>query len=295
MKNLLAHINKQFTVNSGKNLFYEPQQLQFITGTTNQLDALQQLDAEQENLLLNYLVEKAISTFCEANQYYSFNEIAVSDLKEAYRHLIADLKMPGGKSQEQIKKVAEKHYQRLAVWLKNSNPFAEKVYRPDKPVIEQVVCGEYSAELQLSILQLDIKTLKEPVLDVGCGKKAGLVHHLRENGIEAFGLDRFAPKSNFLIRGDWMNYQFEKESWGSLISNLGFSNHFRHHHLRDDGDYVAYAKKYLEMLQSLLPGGSFYYAPDLPFIEEWLPGESYQLTKTSFDVETYRASRVKKL
>ena len=76
-----------------------------------------------------------------------------------------------------------------------------------------------------------------------------------------------------------MDFSFVPGHWGTIISNLGFSNHFRHHHLRNDGDYLDYARKYMEILQSLKPGGAFYYAPDLPFIESYLDPQKYRITK----------------
>jgi hypothetical protein len=91
---IISVIDKQLASNSGKNLFYEDSahQLQFVNETLDKLDALQQLDALQENTLLDDLMEKSLAKFCEVKQYYSFDKIAVSRLKEVYVHLIADLR-----------------------------------------------------------------------------------------------------------------------------------------------------------------------------------------------------------
>lgn len=62
----------------------------------------------------------------------------------------------------------------------------------------------------------------------------------------------------------------EMKKWGTIVSNLGFSNHFNHHNLREDGNFIKYAKTYMNILYSLKPGECFHYAPDLPFIEKYL-------------------------
>jgi hypothetical protein len=64
---------------------------------------------------------------------------------------------------------------------------------------------------------------------------------------------------------------------GTITSNLGFSNHFNHHHLRKDGHFIEYAKTFMDILNSLKIGGSFYYAPDLPFIEKYLDRVKYRI------------------
>ena len=38
-------------------------------------------------------------------------------------------------------------------------------------------------------------------------------------------------------------------------------------------------RQYMAILSALVPGGSFYYSPGLPFIEELLPSERYQVTR----------------
>jgi hypothetical protein len=61
---------------------------------------------------------------------------------------------------------------------------------------------------------------------------------------------------------------------------MAFSNHFIYQHLNRLGQPEKYAAKYMQILNSLKPGGSFYYSPGLPFIECFLPEETYAFSKT---------------
>ncbi|HBK32433.1 MAG TPA: class I SAM-dependent methyltransferase, partial [Porphyromonadaceae bacterium] len=135
--------------------------------------------------------------------------------------------------------------------------------------VQPVVCCEYSADIQKHILHLQLEELPEPILDVGSGKHGNLVKSLRAAGLIVYGIDRFSDCS-WVEKADWLTYDYGMEKWGTIISNLGFSNHFLHHHLREDGNFIGYAKKYMEILNSLKLHGRMYYAPELPFIEQYL-------------------------
>ena len=141
-----------------------------------------------------------------------------------------------------------------------------------------VQCAEYSPELQLSLLGLDVSGLRGPVLDLGCGAEARLVHHLRAAGVDASGLDRAAAPGPFVSARDWFTGPLGGP-WGTVISHLGFSHHFMFHHLRGGPQAGRYAKRYMEILNSLAPGGAFVYAPGLPFLEPLLPAASYRVSR----------------
>jgi hypothetical protein len=171
------------------------------------------------------------------------------------------------------------HLNRLTEWIVNSNAFVKALNSPDISEIVEVACAEYSALLQLRLLQIDLTTIKEPVLDIGCGEHAKLVTWLRALNIDTRGIDRLADEVHtYLSRVNWFEYDFHPEAWGTIIANNSFSLHFSHHNERQDGDFAAYAKKYMDILASLSPGGTFYYAPSLPFIEQYLPAEKYRVT-----------------
>ncbi|MFW5701305.1 MAG: hypothetical protein ACOCWM_06405, partial [Cyclobacteriaceae bacterium] len=135
----------------------------------------------------------------------------------------------------------------------------------------------------------------EPVLDIGCGKKGNLVSFLREKGILIQGIDRITASTRNLINADWLEYDFGNEKWGTIYSNLGFSNHFNHHNLREDGNYIKYAQKYMEILKSLKIGGKFHYAPDLPFIELYLDSNKFYIEKHDIERVEFKTTIVTKL
>jgi hypothetical protein len=118
---------------------------------------------------------------------------------------------------------------------------------------------------------MDVATLIEPVLDVGCGSQSYLVHHLRSMGLDAYGLDRDVESAPFLINLDWLHFSFGVCCWGTIVSHMAFSNHFLFHHQYVYGIPEHFAYKYKEMLDALRVGGMMYYAPSLPFIEQVLP------------------------
>lgn len=134
----------------------------------------------------------------------------------------------------------------------------------------------------MRLLGIYLSKVKQPVLDIGCGQQANLVHFLRKNDIVVYGLDRNVQNlNNKIYQVDWLEYTYVPDTWGTVISHMAFSNHFMHHHLRPDGDYEKYATKYMEILKSLKIGGSFIYAPGLSFMEEILIS-----TFDSYTVET---------
>lgn len=277
MKDFQDSIDRQFDFNQGRNLFYRGilASLRFSPETLRTIENIKEIDKASESVLIDYLTDRAIQTFCKMNQYYTFDGQARVSLRNIYTHLFARLK----KQNSSVEAIAQTHYRHLIEWITTTNPFAEKIYNSQGDVVEPVACSEYSADLQMKILQIDITQMQQPVLDIGCGEQGTLVLFLREKGIEAYGFDRFAFDNSYLSHSDWFDYYFEKDKWGIITSNLGFSNHFHHHHFRNDGNYIAYARKYMDILNALKVGGSFHYAPDLPFVEQYLDKDKYQLTK----------------
>lgn len=142
----------------------------------------------------------------------------------------------------------------------------------------EVPNAEYSVELQLSILGLEVETLRPPILDVGCGPDARLVQHLRGLGLEAWGVDLDASEP-FGIGGDWLQFDYGERRWGTVISHQAFSLHFLHHHFRRGEAARRHGEVYAAILRGLAPGGSFVYTPSLPFVESVLPGSAYRIER----------------
>jgi len=119
----------------------------------------------------------------------------------------------------------------------------------------------------------------QPILDIGCGTNGHLVNYFIDQGLEVYGIDRFKFTTTNLKTADWLEYEYGKDKWGTIISNIGFSNHFYHHNLREDGNYIGYGKNYVSIMNSLKVDGCFHYAPDLPFIEKYLDKNQFDLKK----------------
>lgn len=226
--------------------------------------------------LVNYLTTQAQQAFCAVNQYMNVSGAAGESLKAVYRVLLDDIIRILKSKHTDFGGLEELHGERLTQWLLQTNPFVRELNGVNQPHVQGVVCAEYSPAMQLSVLYLDPATIKGPVLDIGCGQHAYLVRHLRERGITAIGIDRFIDQpEDFLAATDWLEYPLEAGSWGTIISNLSFSNHFLHHHQRSNSEYLRYARKYMDILAALQPGGSYHYAPQLPMIEAYLPADKY--------------------
>ena len=293
MNKFLDRIDKQIEFNQGKNIFLDEADmtLKFINDTVNAIVDIREINNNSEDSLIDYATDKALEEFCRVNQYYSFNSEAKRDLRKIYVDLFISIRTSNASTDT----ISKKHYQNLKQWLQKTNRFAEKIYSTEDEIIKPVACSEYSPDLQIDILQIDITQLMEPVLDIGCGKQGNLANYLCENGIETYGIDRFSFTVPNLINSDWLEYHFEIEKWGTIISNLGFSNHFKHHNLREDGNYIEYGKTYMDILNSLKIGGCFHYAPDLPFIEQYLDKDKFDLIKHEIDEYDFKTTIIKRL
>lgn len=151
------------------------------------------------------------------------------------------------------------------------------VARAAGPRPREVVCAEYSVGLQLRILGITAADLTGPVLDVGCGSRAHLVAALRGGGVDARGFDRdaLAPGT---WQDDWLLADYGTDRWGLVVSHHALTLHFLHHHLAGHAVAADYAGAFMRVLASLRPGGSFCYAPALPFLEALLPGERWAVS-----------------
>lgn len=291
MKEFLENIDKQIEFNQNKNIFLDNLDIfKFAKETVIAISNVDQLKSNTKPFLINYATDKAIEEFCRVNQYYSFDLKAKNNLKGIYSDLFEDIQL----NKFSIEDLSKRHFEKLRSWLKESNSFAEKIYKNADKKVTPVACFEYTPELQISILKIDINTLINPFLDIGCGANGHLVNYLKDQGVDAHGIDRYVfPYSNFET-ADWLEYNYGKERWGTIVSNLGFSNHFNHHNLRKDGKYIEYGKTYMNILHSLKIGGSFHYAPDLPFIENFLDYDCFTITKYVVNRYDFKATIIKR-
>lgn len=292
------HIKDQITFNSGKNLFAseEVKTLQLIDVTESLVETIKNMDSETEKQMIDFLADEALQEFCRVNQYFSFNTESVDELKAIYALLNDKIRsLDNNAEQEILNTLSQQHYTNLCNWLVQTNAFAGKMYDQNEDTVQPVACSEYAPDLQLTLLHIDLETLQQPILDIGCGRELNLVNYLRDNGFEAYGIDRFDNENPYYTKADWLEYSYEPGKWGTIISNLGFSNHFVHHNLRADGNFREYAQKYMEILAALKVAGSFYYAPDLPFIEKHLDKNKFQHVSFKIDGYEFSTSKITKL
>jgi len=295
---LKAHIKEQIRFNSGKNLLAneEVNSLQLIEVTESLVETIRAMDNATEKRMIDYLTDESLQEFCRVNQYFSFDSKSVDALKGIYAQLNDNIRaMDVAPNQITLKELSQQHYERLCDWLVQTNAFAGTMYDNSRETIQPVACSEYAPDLQLALLHIELETLQQPILDIGCGRELNLVNYLRDNGFEAYGIDRFENNNPYYTKTDWLEYAYQPDFWGTVISNLGFSNHFVHHNLRVDGNFKVYAQKYMEILASLKTGGSFYYAPNLPFIEKHLDKNKFQYSGFQIEDSEFGASRVVKL
>lgn len=295
MDRFTENIDNQIEFNQGKNIFLDNLDFfQFAKETVKAISDIDRLNSDSKQSLIEYATDKAIEEFCRVNQYYTFDLKAKNNLRKIYSDLFDNFQI----KTNSIEDISKNHYEKLKNWLKENNSFAEKIYKNSNEKVNPVACSEYTPELQIDILQIDIKHLMQPVLDIGCGINGHLVNYLKSQGIEVYGIDRFKFLTSNLTTTDWLEYEYGNEKWGTVVSNLGFSNHFIHHNLRDDGSYIEYGKTYMNILNSLKIGGSFHYAPDLPFIEKYLENNQFDLKKhkiNKYDFKTTVITKVNKV
>lgn len=292
MDNFIENIDNQIEFNQGKNIFLdEPNLFKFIDETINTISNIDHLDVDSENFLVDYTTDKVLEEFCRINQYYSFNSESKCALRSIYSDLFSEIRC----KKNSIDEISKNHYQKLKNWLVRFNSFAEEIYSNADQIIKSVPCSEYSYNLQIDIFRIDVERLISPVLDIGCGKHGNLVKYLNSKEIEVYGIDRYKFDSDILQTFDWLEYDYGINKWGTIISNLGFSNHFHNHNLRKDGNYIEYGKTFMNILNSLKVGGCFYYAPDLPFIEIYLDQNKFEITKYEIGGLDFKATTIRRL
>jgi hypothetical protein len=291
-------ILNQFAANSKLNLFYNNLDFQnhFLEETKDviknyKLDLLH-LDVENRSEeWVTLMTERALEVFCKNNQYIDARQANVSELQNVYRVLWEEIVRELNSDEVNFDALQKSHLNRLSDWFVRTNGFVKELNDPESAYVVDVACSEYSADFQMQLLNIDLKNLHEPVLDIGCGKDSNLVNYLREKGIQAFGIDRLVKPDENLFRVDWLDFEFLQNTWGTIISNHSFALHFTNHHYRKDGEYILYARKYMEILNSLKPAGCFYYAPGLPFIEAYLPKDKYKAATNRIN-EAFSSTKV---
>ena len=72
---------------------------------------------------------------------------------------------------------------------------------------------------------------------------------MRSLGIAAFGFDRqLEIQEPHIEQRDWFDYPFEAGKWGSIVSNMAFTNHLNYAYLHD----VSQLEQYLLKMKDIL-------------------------------------------
>jgi hypothetical protein len=271
MRKLNQALQRQLNLNESKNLLHT-QVEQLLEIDPLFLAALEELLASSEAGMASFnLAEIAadaaaalVAKIYAINQYIQVDSQAKQALKQIY--VQSWQKIVATRDIEAT--LRNDHYPKIKVYLATLYPQTLRAALQTSPNLGHVPCSEYSAELQMHLFRLDLATLKEPLLDIGCGSQAYLVNYLRSQGIDAYGIDRIIQqKAEFLTETDWFELKLEPKRWGTILSNLSFANHLVYAQRYDPNSVPRYMQKYLEILDSLSAGGSFIYAPAVEILE----------------------------
>ena len=212
------------------------------------------------------------------NQYINLQKEDIEELRQIYLRTFNSI------SRDLVRPVLVDHHRRLAAWISKFYPESFKRELKKQSTLGSVVNREYSPELQIEVLDLDVSELKEPILDLGCGSQGKLVMSLVRAGKDAVGLDRvIEKKADCLIEANWFEYDQGVERWGTVISNMSFTNHLIYTYANDPDHLYMFLLRFKEILESLQMQGRFYYAPSLPFIEERLDPDLYAVDRVKTD------------
>jgi len=279
-------LQQQLDLNKSKNMLYA-RLGQIIEIDPGFLAALEELLPGDKKTFSEPALQNAISSasgmllerLYSVNQFLQIDERKKHRLEGIYLHTWQRI-VETGNIQATLMDI---HYPALTQWIAGLYPLSFLEPLRDLPTLGHIVCEEYSPQLQIDLLRLDVQTLRQPLLDIGCGSMAGLVRHLRTLEIKAYGVDRQVGKAEpYLQQMDWIDYRFEPDTWGTIVSNMAFTNHLIYAKNHNHAQLELYLQKFKEIIGSLVAGGSFHYAPGIPFVEERLDANMYRVER--FDV-----------
>lgn len=208
------------------------------------------------------------------NQYHTFSEKQYETIEKIYERLAVNLGNLSGTSldYELIESVVSKHRELLLEEL-------HETFDTDNQYDIKKVCSEYSADLQKRILGYRLPNLAEPILDIGCGENAFFVKECIKYGKNVVGIDQYISKehsTNILCR-NWLEFDYQSNYWGTIISHMAFSNHVTYHMTHKTTLFEKYEETYFKILTGLKTDGIFYYSPSLPKIEMKIDKSQYSI------------------
>jgi len=276
-------IKRQLDVNKARNLLYEDvkQIMNIEPGFLAALEELLNSNVSEKSKavyseLVAFTAQELLKRLRSVNPYLQISGQQIESLEEIYRQTW-QMMLKTGSIKTTLK---EFHYPELSKWLAALYPAKFRKALRGSSTVGHVTYGEYSAELQVELLGIDIAHLKQPVIDIGCGSQANLVRYFRTLGMEAYGIDRHLEiHEPYLEQVDWFEYSLKPDGWGTIIANLSFTNHLNYAYLHDVSQLEHYLLKMKEIMESLSLHGCFYYAPSLPFVEDKLSVKKYKVAR----------------
>ena len=306
---LTDSIIKRYRANASKSLLevyqvdrdflkIDPETLEFaFTNRDGLITVLE--DPDVTSNLVSLFVNETITFTYENNQFIHLDQQEQKILSRLYQQYLEGMKVVIRDSESletleaNLTDLVKHHFQDLSSNISRFFDSEAAQFIQENIILKKAVCSEYSPAFQLSMLGICLPDLMEPVLDLGCGKSGQLVKYLNTNGIQAIGIDRIVERSDVLREADWFALDDPPQTWGTILSHMAFSNHFLFHHRYKNGHPEDYARRYVKILSSLKSGGSFYYSPGLPFIEQFLPVEQYTVYKHDLTTTTRQPSDLK--
>ena len=283
MQSIDASIKQQLDGNKSKNLLFEDVK-QIMNVDPSFLAALEELlssdisekSEEIYSEFVSFAAKELVKRLYAINPYLRIGDAQIRDLEHIYRQTWQRMK----ETRNVKATLNASHYPELSKWIATLYPEEFQKSLKLSSDLSHVTYEEYSAELQVKLLEIDIAHIEQPVIDIGCGSQANLARYFRSIGIEAYGIDRHLEiQEPYLKQIDWFDYYFEPNRWGTIVSNMGFTNHLNYAYLHDISQLENYLRKMKEILESLSTGSCFYYAPSLPFVEEKLSAKEYKVER----------------
>ena len=223
--------------------------------------------------LVEHCIDSTKRYTYERNQFVNFTSEYEELMNAEYTDFIRQIRDALQKNETETKLeqaligVLEVHHERLRLIMASYCVTYQDQNLHANPLLRTVPCEEYSAGFQLSILGLDLDTLVEPVLDLGCGSNGTLVNYLRRQGIEAYGVDRLAPREPFFFPSDWFAFDLDRGSWGCVLAHQSLSTHFIYAFLHQPAGIEKFSRLSMKILSSLRQGSFLCYAPGMSFFE----------------------------
>jgi hypothetical protein len=258
-------LQRQLGLNEGVNLLHAGGvQLLEIDGVF--LAALEELVSGGNDTLSNETVDAMAAAAAAAfiEKIYARNQFIhlEGQAKEALKQIYVDSWHTLLRSRQLESTLRDQHYPKIKRFLASHYPKALAEGLRPATELSRVPSSEYSAELQLRLLRVDLDSLKEPILDIGCGAEAHLVRFLRLKHLEAYGFDRsIEDTTDYLFQADWFDYEYGSAKWGTIISNLSFANHVVFAQRYNESRVIQYLIVFSKILDSLVGGVQFIFAP----------------------------------